>query len=371
MKTFQCACGARVFFRNSRCLTCSRELGFLPEQLTMSAIEPYGSREAGSAEGFRALATLHGVRKCRNYSAEAVCNWMVSDRDESDLCWSCRLSRVVPDLTVAENRKRWSRIELAKRHLLYTLLGLRLPVEQRDAKRPAGLAFEFKAPAGGEVVMTGHADGVITLNVNEADPVAREEMRVKMKERYRTLLGHFRHEVGHYYWSRLIEPTPALLSRFRELFGDERADYVEALERHYARQHAAEWHDEFITEYASAHPWEDWAETWAHYLHMVDTFETAQDFGFVPLEARLSFTDARQSFEAVLGNWMDLTIALNALNRSMGLADPYPFDIGAKPREKLAFVHEVIASTAARENASPDQVPVASGGASYDAPTST
>src|SRR6202011_5238904 len=34
-----------------------------------------------------------------------------------------------------------------------------------------------------------------------------------------------------------------------------------------------------VTPYASAHPWEDFAETWAHYFHMVDTLETATAFG--------------------------------------------------------------------------------------------
>ncbi|HMJ10692.1 MAG TPA: putative zinc-binding metallopeptidase, partial [Polyangiaceae bacterium] len=143
-----------------------------------------------------------------------------------------------------------------------------------------------------------------------------------------------------------VEKDAELRERFRELFGDEREDYAEALQRHYARSPDAQWHDDFISEYASAHPWEDWAETWAHYMHMVDTFETAQHFGLVQAEVRVSLTGAQAPFELVLGNWMQLTIALNQLNRSMGLADPYPFDIGLKPGEKLAFVHDVIAKAA-------------------------
>jgi hypothetical protein len=342
MKTFHCACDARTFFRNSRCLTCSRELGFLVEQGTMSAIEPE------EPEGFRALVTGESVRKCRNYAAENVCNWLVRKDDPNDFCWSCRLNRVVPDLTISEHRERWAEIEVAKRHLLYTLFELGLPVEPRDAEHEQGLAFEFKAPSEGDSVTTGHADGVITLNVNEADPVAREQIRVEMKERYRTLLGHFRHEVGHYYWSRLIEPSPELLAGFRELFGDEQVDYAKALERHYTEGPRPAWRDEFISEYASAHPWEDWAETWAHYLHMVDTFETAHHFGLVAPDGRLSLSGAAIPFDTVLESWMELTIALNALSRSMGLADPYPFDIGIKQGKKLGFVHELIASTASK-----------------------
>jgi hypothetical protein len=340
MKTFDCACGARIFFRNSRCLTCSRELGFLPEHGVMSALEPL--------EGalFRALAVSETYRKCKNFAEEKVCNWLVHEADAADLCVSCRLTRVVPDKTDAKNREGWSRIEGAKRHLLYTLLALRLPVEPRDAGDTSGLAFEFKVPAPDHPVLTGHANGVITLNLEEADPVAREEMRVKMKERYRTLLGHFRHEIGHYYWQRLVEPDPATLTRFRDLFGDDRDDYAEALKRHYATKADAGWQDDFISEYARAHPWEDWAESWAHYMHMVDTFETAQHFGLTHAEERVSLTGGEAPFEIVLRNWMELTVALNQLNRSMGLADPYPFAIGVKPGEKLAFVHDLIARTA-------------------------
>jgi hypothetical protein len=340
MKTFRCACEARIFFRNSSCLSCSRDLGFVPEHGLMSAIEPL---RGGT---FKALAVGEKYRKCKNFAEEKVCNWLVHERDAEELCRSCRLTRVVPDKGEPANLERWSRIEGAKRHLLYTLIALGLPIEPRDEERGSGLAFEFKAPAPDQPVSTGHADGVITLNLEEADPVAREEMRVKMKERYRTLLGHFRHEIGHYYWQRLVEPDEALLARCRELFGDDRDDYAEALKRHYARDSGAAWQDEFITEYASAHPWEDWAESWAHYMHMIDTFETAQHFGLTHAEERVSLSGGRAPFEVVLGNWMELTLALNQLNRSMGLADPYPFAIGVKAGEKLAFVHDVIASAA-------------------------
>lgn len=336
MKTFVCECEQRIFFRNSRCLSCQRELGFLPEHLVLSALEPRSDSNA-----FRALVTGATYRKCRNYVQQNVCNWMIAEGDEAELCRSCRLNRIIPDLGSVESRERWNRIELAKRQLLYTLFQLELPVVSWQQDPEAGLSFVFKVPTAEEPVLTGHANGVITLNLAEADSVAREEMRVKLKERYRTLLGHFRHEIGHYYWMRLIEHDPKRLDAFRALFGDEQRDYAQALKEHYERPAGGGWMDAFISDYASAHPWEDWAETWAHYLHMVDTFETAQHFGLVAGPPHFSLNE-RTAFEDVLKSWMELTIQLNALNRSMGLPDPYPFEIGEKPGEKLRFVHETV-----------------------------
>jgi hypothetical protein len=89
------------------------------------------------------------------------------------------------------------------------------------------------------------------------------------------LLGHFRHEVGHYFWDRLVATDPHQLEEFRVLFGDDRQDYGEALKRHYDEGAPANWQDTYISMYATMHPWEDFAETWAHYLHIVDTLETA------------------------------------------------------------------------------------------------
>ncbi len=340
MKTFSCQCEARIFFRNSRCLACQRELGFLPDRGIQSALEA-----DAEAEGvFRALAA-QGARykKCENYSAHDACNWMIpvsSATEGESFCRSCRLNRVIPSLDSADQRKLWQRIELAKRHLIYTLLALRLPLDSKADDPEGGLAFDFLTPTPEKPVLTGHAGGVITLNVNEADPVAREEMRVKMGERYRTLLGHFRHEVGHYYFGSLVESS-SRIDEFRELFGDERADYAEALERHYSSPPPQDWAERFISAYAAAHPFEDWAETWAHYLHMRDTLETAQHFGLAPQPARLSRVDLA-GFHGLLGDFMELTVALNALNRSMGLPDPYPFQITSLPAKKLGFVHEVV-----------------------------
>jgi len=344
MKTFVCACEARIFFRNSRCFGCRRELGFLTDRVVHSALEP----ALEDPHVFVALAAP-GARyaKCANYAQHDVCNWMVPAGDPERLCLSCRLNRTIPSLHSTDQRTLWHGIEIAKRHMIYTLLCLRLPLVPKSAEPDRGLAFDFLAPTEEAPVLTGHANGVITLNVLEADPVACEEMRVKLGERYRTVLGHFRHEIGHYYFGLLIENGPHL-EGFRKLFGDERHDYADALERHYASAPQADWTERFISTYASAHPWEDWAETWAHYLHMRDTLETAQQFGLVAPPVRRPAGPYPESFEPLLGDWLELTVALNALNRSMGLPDPYPFQITDLPARKLAFIHDVVAAHAGR-----------------------
>ena len=341
MKTFTCECDARIFFRNTQCLGCQRELGFLPERRVHSALEPV----AGEQGVFSALADAGTpYRKCANYAEHGVCNWMVLAGSEGErFCRSCRLNRVIPSLEAPDHRALWRRIEVAKRHLVYTLLALKLPIGSKEDYGERGLAFDFLVPAPDQPVLTGHSNGVITLNVMEADPVVREEMRVKMGERYRTLLGHFRHEIGHYYFGLLVGGGPRI-GDFRALFGDEREDYAEALKRHYASAPPEDWTERFISTYAAAHPWEDWAETWAHYLHMRDTLETAQHFGLVSQAARFSRGVDMKSFDNVLAEWIELTVALNALNRSMGLPDPYPFQITAVPGQKLAFVHELVES---------------------------
>jgi hypothetical protein len=325
MLTFRCECGSPVFFQNTVCLSCSRELGFLPQALTMTSF--HGCHAA-------VIETAHGTyRKCANYAHEGVCNWMVPVSDTDDLCQACRLNNVIPDLSEPENRKLWSEVEQAKRRLVYSLDALGLPVISKTDDPARGLSFDIKASVGDERVLTGHADGLITVNLDEADATEREKMRVAMKERYRTLLGHFRHEIGHYFWDRLVADA-GKHDEFRALFGDERADYGEALKLHYAKPADENYADSFISHYAASHPWEDFAETFAHYLHMIDTLETAEQYGFTSRRAA--------DFEALMSEWYGLTVALNALNRSMGLPDAYPFAVSALVKEKLRFVHELI-----------------------------
>ena len=276
-----------------------------------------------------------GYGQCSNYSNEGVCNWLVPEAPKSTLCQACELNNVIPDLSQPENRQRWLEVEKAKRRLIYGLNRLGLPVlaKSRDAER--GLSFDIKQDSGEERVLTGHSDGLITLNVGEADAAEREKMRVAMKERYRTLLGHFRHEVGHYFWDRLVRDGQQL-EPFRALFGDERANYAEALRQHYARPADDDYAATFISHYAAAHPWEDFAETFAHYQHMTDTLETATEFGFA------SSAGALPEFEPLMTEWYRLTVALNSLNRSMGLLDAYPFAISDVVAAKLRFVHDLV-----------------------------
>jgi hypothetical protein len=358
MKTFLCQCGNRLHFENSVCLSCGRRVGYLPEPRAVAGLD---SGEDGIWIYPGSPGEPTRFRLCGNAISFGVCNWMVADQDPNRYCASCRLNKIIPNLTQPENLTLWQRIETAKRRLLYTLDMLRLPIVGRDVDPENGLAFEFLADStpmdefsddsgSGTRVLTGHRAGIITINIAEAERSQLEKMREEMKERYRTLLGHFRHEAAHYYWDRLIRGT-SRLAGFREMFGDEREDYDRALEAHYRNGVAENWPEEWISGYASVHPWEDWAETWAHYLHMVDTLETAHDFSFSIGGKILSTAVQKQavsgylplaSFDELMIDWGTLTVALNALNRSMGLEDAYPFFLTPTILSKLRFVHDTI-----------------------------
>ncbi len=277
MKTFYCdTCGALLFFENVKCLACEHTLGFIPEVLDLQALEPVAGPDL---ESTRPGNQGPDFRLCENSRTQNICNWLVPKDSKDAFCVACSLNHTIPDLTVAGNHDRWYRLESAKRRLVYTLLSLKLPLAGKPSENRPALLFDFLGDTpGGPAVLTGHENGLITLNIAEADDVERERRRVTMHEPYRTLLGHFRHEVGHYYWDQLIANTTRL-DRFRELFGDERRDYGTALKAYHAQGAPPDWQNRLISEYASAHPWEDWAETWAHYLHMVDSVETAAGFG--------------------------------------------------------------------------------------------
>jgi hypothetical protein len=344
VKLFHCDhCRQPVFFENVECVSCKHALGFLPDLDAMASLEP-------AADGAWRSPIPGGrertYRHCANRSND-VCNWMVRVEDPGPLCESCRLTRVIPDLSVEGNRLAWYRLEVAKRRLLYSLRALGLtPVSKADDD-VRGLAFEFLADTpGAPKVFTGHSDGVITLNVAEADDVERERRRTNLHEPYRTLLGHFRHESGHYSWNVLIE-NGARADGFRAVFGDERASYADAVKRHYDGGAPAGWQDGFISAYATMHPWEDWAETWAHYLHMSDALETARASGLSvdtphPEDPSLSPAPPPGDFDALLRDWHALSFVLNNLNRGLGLPDGYPFVLSAAVAAKLAFVHEVV-----------------------------
>jgi hypothetical protein len=375
-RAFHCRCGRPVFFLNSQCLGCGTPLGYEPESARMLALLAV---DEGAVPSFRsALPPQAGqaaaYRRCTNFDSASGCNWLIPADHRADLCRACALNRMIPDLSLSENQLWWCRIELAKRRLVSSLIALGLPVRSRATDDPErGLAFDLLRPSADmPVVHTGHDNGIITLNIEEADDARREGVRAAMHEPYRTLLGHLRHEVGHYYWQRLIDGTE-WHEPFRQLFGDERQDYAAALQRHYECGPAPGWELQHVSAYASAHPWEDWAETWAHYLHMVDTLDTALSFGldgelvemriepFTTAALYRAESDEDGAFLSFLHAWIELTAVLNELSRSMGQPDFYPFVLPPTAVRKLHFVHLVVEQAAAQREAAAAQVQAVSG----------
>jgi hypothetical protein len=323
MRPFACGtCGSLVFFENFRCLTCDSELGF----------------DRACAE---LVVRPDDHPRCANHDL-ADCNWLAEPT--GPLCGSCALTRTRPADGDTAALAAFAATEAAKRRLVFQLDHLHLSTD--------GLAFDLLSSQV-EPVTTGHADGVVTIDLAEGSDPHREAMRVQLAEPYRTLLGHLRHEVGHYYWTVLVE-AGGRLETFRELFGDERADYGEALEKHYATADDRSWTETHISNYAAAHPWEDWAETFAHYLHIRDTMQTAHAWGIhtsgpdidldVAWNARLAVDpiDTVTSFDEMTRAWIAFTFAMNAVNDSMGLGPLYPFALNDTVQQKLRFVHDAV-----------------------------
>ncbi len=355
MKLFKCQhCGQLIYFENDLCLKCSHRLGFIPDIMNLSALEPIEPKSGQQPDVWRALAIDNKLyRPCTNAKI-GVCNWMVDAGTGDVYCAACRHNRTVPDTSIPENVVAWRKIELAKHMLFYTLFKLRLPLDENDENGQPRLQFDFlKSPphSEGPRVMTGHDNGLITLALEEADDAERERRRAVMREPYRTLAGHFRHEVGHYAWDVLVRDG-GLVETCRAAFGDETADYGEALKAYYANGAPPDWQDHFISAYATSHPWEDFAETWAHYLHIVDTLEMARAFGMYvhPRLASPGELDAQVDFDPYLvreaspliDTWIPLSNALNGLNRTMGLPDLYPFILSPPVVEKLSVIHDLV-----------------------------
>ncbi|NGP04143.1 hypothetical protein G6038_01325 [Rhodococcus sp. 14C212] len=336
MRDFSCPmCGQQLAFENSVCLRCGSAIGFDLGTVSMVAILPEDDAD-GPASG---AVPAHRYRLCDNLHL-ARCNWIVG-RDEPGLCRSCRLTRTRPADDDPEALAAFADAEAAKRRLIVELTELGLPLTGRDTDPDTGLAFDLLSSRD-EQVLTGHASGVISLDLAEGDDVHREQLRIEMGEPYRTLLGHFRHEIGHYYQMVLIG-TPALRARFEALFGDPDADYQAALDRHYSEGAPDGWEAEFVSSYATMHPAEDWAETFAHYLHMRDALDTAAGFGFAPAGAALDRPQPGPAgFDKLLERWLPLAWSLNMVNRSMGHADLYPFVLPPHVLVKMRFVHELI-----------------------------
>jgi hypothetical protein len=367
---FSCpACGLIVFFGNVRCERCGVGLGYEPASNAMIALRLDGDRWIATAGRHEGTAW----RYCGNHQHD-VCNWLLpaeppgtaapapaaapppSTEVTSDpLCRACRHNVTIPNISQPGNVALWRKMEEAEHRLLYTILRLDLPLHDRS-ERPDGLGFEFlRADDPKRKVITGHASGLITIALAEADDAEREMRRAQLGEPYRTLLGHFRHEVGHWYWDQLVAHT-RWLEPFTQLFGDSTQDYGEALKRHYASGPRASWQDELISAYASSHPWEDFAETWAHYFHMVDTLENGRSFGISispradheqVLTTSLDFNVYEPALDIaeLTAAWVALSSALNSFNRSMGMADAYPFVLSPKVTEKLGFIHALVHDT--------------------------
>jgi hypothetical protein len=362
-RAYRCQCGNPVFFRNSKCLACGTPLGYDTSLATLIPLMPGQIADTWIPyQAAPSAAPGQTYTRCANLTTPATCNWLVPFVDgqtSQSLCQACRLNRTIPDLNdVAhpENGVLWGRIELAKRRLFSSLLALGLPVASLTEDPARGISFDLlRSPDGGAPVVTGHKAGLITLNLQEADDAVREAVRHAMREPYRTLLGHFRHEIGHYYWDRLVRGTD-WMQGFHALFGDETLDYAACLQKNYLQGPPDHWWLRYVSAYASSHPWEDWAECWAHYLHMRDTIDTAVSLGLTTESAHLEFTaftlDAlyqpdhpdAQIFLDFLNDWTRLTTLLNEMSRSMGQPDFYPFVLPHEVVAKLHFIHLLVTS---------------------------
>jgi hypothetical protein len=350
MRVFNCDhCGHLVFFDSVQCLHCGNALAFLPDALVMAALVPAPQQGPGlwqrvGPDGGGAL-----YRMCQNHTEHQACNFAVPAGDAQALCPSCRQTRLMPDVSEPAHMGRWMQIESAKRRLFYSLARLGL----EPAPGRSGPVFDLLAEEpGGPPVLTGHHNGTITLNVAEADDDERARRRIALGEPYRTLIGHLRHDSGHFYWDQLVRDG-GWLDGFRQRFGDERQDYAAALEAHYAKGNdGGDWATNHVSAYAAAHPWEDWAETWAHYLHMIDLLETSASYatevtvpgiyGAQHSRAVDPFGSPAPDFDSMLRHLVPLTLLLNSLTRSLGQLDAYPFALAEQALAKLRFVHDVV-----------------------------
>lgn len=342
MQRFTCDCGNVLFFGNFHCLKCAREVGYDPQGAVMRTLRAEGD-----------------WIRCENGTKHGVCNWLLPKKSVEKLCQACRMNRIIPDLNWGRNRLLWGKMEMAKRRLIDTLLrlGIALPTKAENSKE--GLAFDIVSTLSNPTVTTGHLNGVITVNLEEADDTYRQINRQQLGESSRTLLGHFRHESAHYLWQRCLSELSwddPLRLAFRARFGDEWIDYAAALAKHYERGTPSGWERSYITAYAASHPWEDWAETWAHYLQIVEGLETCESLGIqaqflalplVPLPGEAGTLPpmlpqvglADGEFLAWLQRWMCLSTVLNEVSHSLGEQALYPFVITVPVAQKLRLAH--------------------------------
>jgi hypothetical protein len=344
MQKFTCDsdCGNVLFFGSSRCLRCLGNVGYDPQQRAMVKLRQPGP-----------------MKRCANGLKHGVCNWVVPTDSKQTLCMACQMNRIIPDLSSGRNLVLWGRMEMAKRRLIYTLLKLGITLPSKASNPKYGLAFDIVSTLSNPSVTMGHLNGIITVNLEEADDTYRQFNRQQLGENSRTLLGHFRHESAHYLWQRHLSELswdhPMRLA-FRERFGDEWQDYSAALDKHYKNGAPAGWEQHYITAYAASHPWEDWAETWAHYLQIEDGLETCEGMGIdvkhlalplviLPVEVGFlptmlgSTLKEEEAFLAWLQRWMCVSTVLNEISHSLGEPALYPFVINVRVAQKLRLAH--------------------------------
>ena len=309
MKRLQCpTCANEVFFDSLNCVHCSTGL----------VIEL-------ADDGGMTVADITTTEPCARRPGWA-CNWPAVGAG-APLCTSCVL---------VDAGESWSNPLMvpylsAQRRALYQLTELGVPWVGRSELR-----FAYRSSTAGHDAVMGHRSGEITLDLDEADPARGELIRATLGEHYRTPLGHIRHELGHFVWLTLVASDATRLAEFREVFGDERTDYAGALDNHYGRADDGSWRSHYASFYASAQPWEDFAESWAQVMHVHDVVETGAAWGVVARPA--DSTDA--------GAWLTTSItaslAANELARAMGMRDLYPFTLTPGVRAKVEFCWRLV-----------------------------
>lgn len=339
-----CACGNPLYSHNTQCVVCGASVGFDPISQKVASF----NQDSKTGRWHTSVPELseQEFSPCSQRATACNCNWMLKADLSGNNCLSCQLTRIIPQLDTPGNAELWAKAELVKRRMLSQLLRLGLPVASK-ATSPTGLEFRFMAPTPSEVVLTGHESGVITLNIREADDSEREAMREMMGEKYRTLAGHMRHELGHYYWD-LLSRDDTWLRNFRANFGDERQNYDDALRIHHQNGAPPDWQQTHISAYASSHPWEDWAETFGHFLHLEEALCLSKHFGLEPNSLRLSaakFTTAAlpgdsdevasAAFIDDVNRWIRLSLLINELAEGLGQPHPSPFILNIATVAKL------------------------------------
>lgn len=344
MKIFQCGhCAHSIYFENVVCENCGHLSGFRDVDRNMLTFNATNKRLISDREHME-------YKFCKNKDYN-VCNWVIEKNSPQEFCSACQLNRTIPKLADLDNFENWTHMEIAKHRLIYQLQKIGLPLPNKMNNYKNGLCFDFVSNKNNPRLMTGHSNGVVTILISEGNSVFREQARKDLLEPYRTLVGHLRHEVGHYFWDQLIKDNSNNLANFRAVFGDETLDYGKALDNYYKNGAPENWQKYFISKYATSHAWEDWAETWAHYLHIMDMVETAYFFKISGeplhteniLNTKVSFDPYQMNdFDKIIETCVPLTFAVNSINRAMGIPDLYPFVISPAIVEKLRFVHHLL-----------------------------